>query len=98
MPKGKGKCVKELQLQGLYPGLREDERLQLDAFAQEISSGDYTDWLQKSTPIPGYLVEACNESARLNELADIDEFAQHSWTKSSCNTTIERDPFTIGHR
>ena len=54
MPKGKVKCVKELQLQGLYAGFREDDRLQLGAFAQEISSGEYTDWLQKSTSLPGY--------------------------------------------
>ena len=69
-----GKCVQDVQLQDVYPGLREDDRIQLDTFAESISSGKNRDWLQGTTLDTWILMEACNESARIRERVDVQSF------------------------
>ena len=69
-----GKCVQDLQLQDVYPGLREDDRIQLDTFAEAISTGKNRDWLQGTTLDTWILMEACNESARTRERVDVQAF------------------------
>ncbi len=43
-----GKCVQNLQLQDVHPGLREDDRIQLDAFDDAIITEKDRDWLQET--------------------------------------------------
>ena len=69
-----GKCVEDLQLQDVYPGLREDDRIQLDTFADAIATGKNRDWLQGTTLDTWILMEACNESARTRKRVDVQSF------------------------
>ena len=69
-----GQCVEDLQLQDVYPGLREDDRIQLDTFADAIATGKNRDWLQGTTLDTWILMEACNESARTHERVDLQSF------------------------
>ena len=67
----KGECIEDLQLQDLYLGLVEDDRLQFDAFAQAISTGKDREWMQETMLGTCVVMEACNESARTHERVDV---------------------------
>lgn len=71
-----GECVEDLQLQDVSPGLREDDRIQLDAFADAISTGKNRDWFQRTTLDTWVLMEACNESARTHKRVDVQAFRE----------------------
>lgn len=72
----KNKVVEDLQLQDLSPGLIEDDRLQFDALADAIQTGQERRWLQETTLATWVLMEACNESARTQERVDVEAFHQ----------------------
>jgi predicted dehydrogenase len=67
----KGECVEDLSLQDLHRGLIEDDRLQFDAFANALTTGQDRDWMQTSSLDTWILMEACNESARTQARVDI---------------------------
>ena len=67
----KGKRVEDLTLPDIQPELIEDDRIQLDAFAQAITTGEDREWLQESTLNTWVLMEACNESARTGDRVDV---------------------------
>ena len=69
-----GKCVQDLQLQDVHPGLRRDDSIQLDAFADAITTGKDRDWLQETSLGTWVLMETCNESARTRERVDVQAF------------------------
>ncbi len=69
-----GKCVQNLQLQDVHPGMREDDRIQLDAFDDAIITETDRDWLQETALDTWVLMEACNESARTRERVDVQAF------------------------
>ena len=54
--------------------MREDDRIQLDAFDDAIIAGKDRDWLQETALDTSVLMEACNESARTRERVDVQAF------------------------
>ncbi len=69
-----GRVVDDWYLQDLHPGLGEDDRIQLDAFADALTTGKDREWLQESTLGTWILMEACNESARTQSKLDVNAF------------------------
>jgi predicted dehydrogenase len=68
----KGECVDDLMLHDLHWGLIEDDRLQFDAFADALRTGQGREWMETSSLDTWILMEACNESARSRARVDID--------------------------
>ncbi len=69
-----GELAESLDLQDLHSGLIEDDRIQFDAFANAISTGEGREWMETSSVNTWVLMEACNVSARAETRVDVAEF------------------------
>ena len=63
-----------LDLQDLHAGLVEDDRIQFDAFATAIETGEGREWMETSSVNTWVLMEACNVSARTEKRVNVDKF------------------------
>jgi len=77
----RGEVVEDVNLQDLHPGLIEDDRIQFEAFARAIATGEGREWLQGTTLDTWILMEACNVSARNGERVDVAAFKEEMFGK-----------------
>jgi predicted dehydrogenase len=71
-----GDLVESLDLQDLHAGLIEDDRIQFDAFAAAIKTGEGREWMETSSVNTWVLMEALNVAAREERRVDVQEFRQ----------------------
>ncbi len=71
-----GESVESLDLQDLHAGLIEDDRIQFDAFAHAIETGEGREWMETSSVDTWVLMEACNVAAREETRLDVRAFRQ----------------------
>lgn len=69
-----GELIESVDLQDLHASLVEDDRIQFDAFATAIETGEGREWMETSSVNTWVLMEACNVSARTEKRVDVEKF------------------------